>query len=56
MRPFEAVDLDDATRTMETAMALETADSKTAFQAIDQVWKNKGDSLAKEFDRVEETA
>ncbi|MES2508330.1 MAG: VOC family protein [Pseudomonadota bacterium] len=56
VRPFEAVDLSDATRTMETAMALELAGGKTPFKAIDQVWKDKGDALAKEFDVVEEAA
>jgi catechol 2,3-dioxygenase-like lactoylglutathione lyase family enzyme len=59
VRPFEAVDFSDATRTMETAMSLEAAGGKMPFKAIDQVWKHKGDALAKEFDLmqpVEETA
>lgn len=56
VRPFEAVDLADATRTMETAIALEQGGVNTPFKAIDQVWAGKGKLLAAEFDSVKEVA
>ncbi|MDB5963585.1 MAG: glyoxalase [Polaromonas sp.] len=56
VRPFEAVDREDATRTMEVAMALEKNGAQTPFRAIDQVWAAKGASLAAAFGRLEETA
>ena len=56
VRPFEAVDRQDATRTMEAAMALEQAASADKFEAIDQVWTRKGAALAKEFDTAPEAA
>lgn len=46
-RPFTEVDINDATRTLEAAMALEDAD-RSAFKSIDQVWKRKGAKLAEE--------
>ena len=56
VRPFEAVDLQDAARTMEAAVALERAAGGLKFNAIDQVWTRKGAALAMEFDTAPEAA
>lgn len=47
VRPFESIDIDDARRTMDAAIALEQ--SGTPFTRIDQVWARKGAALAKEL-------
>lgn len=53
VRPFEKVDLDDAARTMEAAVALENNHARTSFKAIDQVWAGKGAALAAEFEHAQ---
>ena len=53
VRPFEAIDIQDAARTLEAGMALEQA-QHAAFQRIDQVWLQKGHALAEAFDRAGE--
>ncbi len=50
VRPFETVDLDDAQRTIEAAMALEQAGADKPFATIDQVWAAKGRALAQDFE------
>jgi catechol 2,3-dioxygenase-like lactoylglutathione lyase family enzyme len=52
VRPFEAVDCDDAARTMEAGMRLERAAAAggPAFASIDQVWRAKGAALAAELE------
>jgi catechol 2,3-dioxygenase-like lactoylglutathione lyase family enzyme len=54
VRPFEAVDCDDAARTMEAGMRLERAAAAggPAFASIDQVWRAKGAALAAELEAV----
>lgn len=52
VRPFEQVDLDDAARTVEAAVALESAREKTPFTKIDQVWSGKAAKLAEEFEKA----
>ncbi|MES2282665.1 MAG: VOC family protein [Pseudomonadota bacterium] len=54
VRPFEQVDLDDAARTMDAAVALENARDKTPFTKIDQVWSGKAGTLAQEFEKAGE--
>lgn len=56
VRPFEAVDRQDATRTIEAAVALENARGAAPFDAIDQVWTRKGAALAAEFVRASEVS
>ena len=56
VRPFEAVDLDDAARTLEAAIALESRGAEAPLLAIDQVWSAKGAALAAEFDRAQAPA
>lgn len=56
VRPFETVDRQDATRTIEAAVALENARISVPFDAIDQVWTRKGKALAAEFDRQAEAS
>ena len=53
-RPFEAVDRDDATRTMEAAVALEQSPQR--LSSIDQVWQAKARALAPRFDAAREAA
>ncbi len=47
VRPFEKVDIDDAGRTLEAAMALEDTGGLTC---IDDVWSRKGGALAQEME------
>lgn len=56
VRPFEAVDRQDAARTIEAAVALEKGRANGAFSSIDQVWTAKGARLATEFDAVAQAA
>ena len=52
VRPFGAIDIDDAARTMESALAIE-AERETggpALTAIEQVWQRKGRALAAELE------
>lgn len=49
VRPFEAVDHDDAHRTMTAAMAIEQSGANR-LQHIDQVWQAKGRQLQSQFD------
>ena len=56
VRPFEAVDRQDATRTIEAAVALEKGRANGPFSSIDQVWSAKGALLAAEFDTTAEPA
>ena len=49
VRPFEAIDLQDAARTIEAAVALENNRASVPFKRIDQVWAGKGAALAVEF-------
>ncbi|MBC8982390.1 VOC family protein [Pseudomonas lurida] len=46
-RPMNALDAEDATRTLEAAMALEDGleAGSTAFKTIDQVWRAKAESI-----------
>ncbi len=53
VRPFETVDLDDATRTIEAAIALEQASTDQPFASIDQVWSAKGKALSQAFEAAE---
>ena len=50
VRPFETVDRDDATRTIEAAIALEGAGADRPFASIDQVWSAKGKALSQAFE------
>ena len=50
IRPFEAIDHEDAHRTMAAAMAIEQSDSTAALRHIDQVWLAKGAHLQAQFD------
>ncbi len=50
VRPFETTDREDAQRTLEAAMALETAGERQPFTAIDQVWAAKGAALSEAFE------
>lgn len=43
MRPFGAIDAEDAERTLEAAMALEGG--KEPFGRIEQVWRRKGEKI-----------
>ncbi len=52
VRPFEAIDLDDAARTIDAAVALENRGAEAPLLAIDQVWSAKGAMLAEAFDRA----
>jgi catechol 2,3-dioxygenase-like lactoylglutathione lyase family enzyme len=52
VRPFERADIDDARRTLETAMRLES--DGAAWQSIDQVWRAKGAGLAQAFEAATE--
>lgn len=52
VRPFGQVDLDDAARTMDAAVALENARGQTPFTKIDQVWSGKAGKLAEEFEQA----
>jgi catechol 2,3-dioxygenase-like lactoylglutathione lyase family enzyme len=54
VRPFEAVDKQDAIRTIEAGIALEQA--QQPFQKIDQVWLKKGAELALAFDKAQESS
>lgn len=56
VRPFEAVDRQDAARSIEAAVALENGRANGAFSSIDQVWTAKGARLAAEFDAAAEAA
>ena len=56
VRPFEAVDRQDAARTIEAAVALENGRANSRFSSIDQVWSAKGALLAAEFEAMAETA
>jgi len=56
VRPFEAVDRQDAARTIEAAVALENGRADTGFSSIDQVWSAKGALLAAEFEAMTEAA
>lgn len=56
VRPFEAVDRQDAARTIEAAMALENGRANSRFSTIDQVWSAKGALLAAEFEAMTEAA
>lgn len=56
VRSFEAVDRQDAARTIEAAMALENGRANSRFSTIDQVWSAKGALLAAEFEAMTETA
>ena len=51
VRPFGALDVADATRTMDAAIALEKAGRQggAAFTKIEQVWSRKGRALEAEF-------
>lgn len=51
VRPFEAIDIDDATRSIEAAMSLEHAQRERglAFSSIEQVWQAKATALDKEL-------
>ena len=54
LRPFTQTDADDATRTMEAAMALEDAlkaakSGETPFTRIDDVWRRKGVAIEAEM-------
>lgn len=53
VRPFETIDKQDATRTLEAGMALEQA-QHNGFRTIDQVWLKKGAALAQAFDNSQE--
>ena len=50
IRPFEAIDHEDAHRTMAAAMAIEQSGSTAALRHIDQVWLAKGAHLQAQFD------
>jgi len=56
VRPFETVDRQDATRTIEAAVALENSRAAAPFDTIDQVWTRKGAALAAEFDCAAEVS
>jgi catechol 2,3-dioxygenase-like lactoylglutathione lyase family enzyme len=56
VRPFESVDLQDAARTIEAAVALENNRTSVPFTRIDQVWTGKGAALAVEFDAPAEVS
>lgn len=45
LRPMEALDADDAERTLRAAMALEDLRDPRQFNCIDDVWKRKGAEL-----------
>ncbi|MGH6624988.1 MAG: VOC family protein [Burkholderiaceae bacterium] len=47
VRPFSQVDIDDARRTLEAAIALE---SSKKLSSIDDVWRSKGLQLAAEME------
>lgn len=51
VRPFEAIDIADAKRSIEAAMTLETAqrDRGIAFNSIEQVWQAKAAALEQEL-------
>jgi len=49
VRPFEAIDHEDARRTMAAAMAIEKHDT-SSLKHIDQVWLAKGELLQSQFD------
>ena len=54
VRPFMQIDRDDAARTMEAAIRLET-EGRTGrgnFTSIDAVWQHKGAELASEMERA----
>jgi catechol 2,3-dioxygenase-like lactoylglutathione lyase family enzyme len=57
LRPFTAVDADDATRTLEAAMALEDqmkqSAQRTEFDSIDAVWRLKGAAIEQAFTAAE---
>jgi catechol 2,3-dioxygenase-like lactoylglutathione lyase family enzyme len=52
VRPFETVDVDDARRTLDAAMALESEarSGGPALASIEQVWQRKGRALAAELE------
>ena len=52
VRPFTAIDIDDAGRTLEAGMALEDAGRAggAPFASIDAVWRKKGARIAAEMD------
>ena len=52
VRPFTKVDVADATRTLEAAIALENASrsGNGTFTAIDEVWRSKGERLAADLE------
>lgn len=54
VRPFEAVDVDDARRTMDAAMAIEAEAQAGSgrFVGIDQVWKRKARALERDLESV----
>lgn len=47
VRPFSQIDIDDARRTLEAGMALE---SSQALSCIDDVWRSKGLQLAADME------
>jgi catechol 2,3-dioxygenase-like lactoylglutathione lyase family enzyme len=49
LRPFGQLDVDDAARTLEAAIAIEKEGGRESLTKIDQVWRRKADGVLAEW-------